>query len=281
MVPVPEMVPGEVHESGPGAVSERGPRECGGGRNESPDVEWVLVRYQQPPGVHGPEGQAGEAAEIGAEICGPWCAGAGALVDFGLLLSDLLDGSGAGSQPKRTPLPPSVEQPPTMYNPSMPVFFAQATAQAPAGGSGTGNGKCAAPIMQPTTYTHIFGAMGTDLHVNALFIMSTALQESGWNLVHVFQTNSLSHDLPLNNLFGMTDAGKSNLPYSNLQASAQAWERDWGPYLANHPQTITAYTADLLSNPKHMYNANPAWPGAVAARYKQLKSATSACGTTF
>ena len=92
-------------------------------------AEWNGYSYVEnmPLAYTDPSGQDGEAAEIGAEICGPWCAGAGALVDFGLLLSDLLDDSGAGSQPKRTPLPPSVEQPPTMYNPSMPEFFAQAT----------------------------------------------------------------------------------------------------------------------------------------------------------
>ncbi len=87
--------------------------------------------------------------------------------------------------------------------------------------------KCATAIMQPR-FTSIFGQMGKDLGVNPLFIMSTALQESGWNLVHVFGTNSLSHGQPLNNLFGMTNAGGNNIPYSSLNASAQAWEDDWG-----------------------------------------------------
>jgi RHS repeat-associated protein len=144
----------------------------------------------------------------------------------------------------------------------------------------TPNPKCSTAIMQPK-YTAIFAQMGKQLGVNPLFIMSTALQESGWNLVHVFGTNSASNGQPLNNLFGMTKAGGNNIHYSSVEASAQAWEDDWGPSLANHPQTIQAYTNDLLSNPTHMYNSNPAYPGNMAARYKQLQDATQACGTTF
>jgi hypothetical protein len=53
--------------------------------------------------------------------------------------------------------------------------------------------------MQPT-YTSIFGRMGKDLSINPIFVMSTALQESGWNLVHVFGKNSSSGGRPLNNL---------------------------------------------------------------------------------
>ena len=142
------------------------------------------------------------------------------------------------------------------------------------------NPKCSTAIMQPK-YTAIFAQMGKQLGVNPLFIMSTALQESGWNLVHVFGTNSSSNGQPLNNLFGMTKAGFNNIQYPSVEASAQAWEDDWGPYLANHPQTIQTYTNDLLSNPTHMYNSNPAYPGNMAARYKQLQDATQACGTTF
>lgn len=134
--------------------------------------------------------------------------------------------------------------------------------------------------MQPT-YTAIFGQMGKDLGINPLFIMSTALQESGWNLVHVYGSNKSSGGKPLNNLFGMTNAGGNNLAYPSVLASAQAWEKTWGPYLANHPKTIQAYAADLTSNPKHMYNSNPAYPALLAARYKQLVSATAVCKVTF
>jgi hypothetical protein len=50
-------------------------------------------------------------------------------------------------------------------------------------------------------------------------------------------------------------------------APPQGWEENWGPYLAEHPQTIEAYAADLPSNPKHMYNSNPNYPKTLAARY--------------
>jgi RHS repeat-associated protein len=142
------------------------------------------------------------------------------------------------------------------------------------------NPKCKTPIMQPQ-YTAIFGQMGNDLGVNPLFIMSTALQESGWGLAHVYGTNSSSNGQPLNNLFGMTQAGGNNIAYSSIQASAQAWEQDWGSYLTNQPQTIQAYAADLNSNPTHMYNSNPAYPSELADRYAQLVKAVADCGVTF
>ena len=148
------------------------------------------------------------------------------------------------------------------------------------GGRAPNNRKCATAIMQPQ-YTSIFGEMGSQLKISPLFVMSTALQESGWNLTHVYGTNSSSHGQPLNNLFGMTNEGGNNIAYPSIQASVQAWIADWGSYLSGQPQTIQAYAAALNSNPQHMYNSNPAYPGQLAARYKQLVSATAACGTTF
>jgi len=134
--------------------------------------------------------------------------------------------------------------------------------------------------MQPQ-YTTIFGQMGRDLGISPLFVMSTALQESGWDLVHVYGTNSSSHGQPLNNLFGQTYGGGNNIAYPSVEDSAAAWEGNWGPYLQDHPQTIQDYAAALNSDPKHMYNSNPAYPGELAARYDQLLDATSACGTQF
>jgi hypothetical protein len=96
------------------------------------------------------------------------------------------------------------------------------------------NPKCKTPIMQ-STYTAIFGKMGKDLGVNPLFVMSTALQESGWNLVHVYGTNSSSNGQPLNNLFGATYAGGNNIAYPNVEASAQAWEQNWGGLPGEQP----------------------------------------------
>jgi RHS repeat-associated protein len=138
---------------------------------------------------------------------------------------------------------------------------------APEGGGGGGGGSatpqkpkiCDSKILGPSI-TSIFSQMGKDLNVNPVFIMAVAVQESGWNLQHVYETNSTSNGQPLNNLFGMTDAGGNNLAYSSVQASATAWEQDWGPYLSNSPQTIQAFVADLLSNPSHMYNSGANWP---------------------
>lgn len=140
--------------------------------------------------------------------------------------------------------------------------------------------KCAKPIMQQE-YIMIFKGMGEKLGINPLFIMSTALQESGWDLVHVFGTNSSSNGKPLNNLFGMTQAGGNNIAYPTVQASADAWILNWGPYLHGKPKTIEDYAKALISNPRHMYNSSPAYPGEIAKRYKQLVEATAACGINF
>lgn len=142
------------------------------------------------------------------------------------------------------------------------------------------NPKCSKAIMQ-SKYTEIFGQMGRDLGIDPMFIMSTALQESGWDLVHVYGTNSSSNGKPLNNLFGQTYGGKNNIAYSSLSASAQAWEKNWGPYLASQPQTIGAYAAALTSDPKHKYNADKGYPGELEKRYKQLQDAAEDCGINF
>jgi hypothetical protein len=101
--------------------------------------------------------------------------------------------------------------------------------------------------------------MGKDLNVDPTFIMALALQESGWGLSHVFETNSSSGGLPLNNLFGLTYAGGDNIRYNTVADSAIAWEDNWGKYLQNHPTTIQEFVNDLTSDPNHMYNASPNW----------------------
>lgn len=53
---------------------------------------------------------------------------------------------------------------------------------------------------------------------------------------------------------------------------------DWASYLAGCPKTIEEYAAALNSNKKHMYNADAGYPGELAKRYKQLATATTACG---
>jgi RHS repeat-associated protein len=130
------------------------------------------------------------------------------------------------------------------------------------GGRGGGTRKPPAPcdsrILQ-MPYLTIFEQMGKNLNVNAMFIMAVALQESGWALSHVYGTNSSSGGKPLNNLFGTTYAGGNDIPYPSVQASAMAWEQNWGSYLNNNPQTIQAFVGDLLSNPAHLYNSNPDW----------------------
>ena len=123
--------------------------------------------------------------------------------------------------------------------------------------------------------------MGKDLNVNPMFIMAVSLQESGWNLSHVYGTDSSSKGKPLNNLFGSTHSGRNNIRYPSVQASATAWEQNWGSFLANSPQTIGAFTADLTSNPHHMYNSNASWPGKVGDVYDTLRNEFQDCGLAF
>jgi RHS repeat-associated protein len=142
------------------------------------------------------------------------------------------------------------------------------------------NPICDRPVMQQQ-YIAIFGRMGRDLSTNPAFIMTTAIKESGWDLVHVYGTNSSSNGRPLNNLFGETFHGGNNIPYPSVWASAQAWENNWGKYLTNPPKTIQQYAADLNSNPHHMYNKNPKYPGQLARLYNQLLKAIKDCGIRF
>ncbi len=130
-------------------------------------------------------------------------------------------------------------------------------------------------------YIAVFEKMGKQLNINPLFIMSTALQESGWDLVHVFGINSSSNGRPLNNLFGMTRHGGNNIAYPSVEASADAWIADWSSYLTGRPKTIEEYAAALNSDKKHMYNADPGYPGKLAKRHQQLVTATAACGIKF
>lgn len=139
---------------------------------------------------------------------------------------------------------------------------------------------CNSPILQ-NQYLQIYAQMGNQLGVNPMFIMAASLQESGWNLIHVYQTNSSSNGQPLNNLFGSTYAGGNNIAYSSVQASAAAWEQNWGPYLNPAPQTISDFTTDLTSNPHHMYNTSAGWPGSISKDYNTLVTEFKDCNLAF
>ena len=102
--------------------------------------------------------------------------------------------------------------------------------------------------------------MGAQLAISPQFIMALALQESGWNLSHVFGTNSSSGGQSLNNLFGVAPGGGNNMAFSSPQASANWWVNNFGPALANEPTTIQTFVSDLLNNPAGKYNSvNPNW----------------------
>jgi len=139
---------------------------------------------------------------------------------------------------------------------------------------------CSKPIMQQE-YIGYYKQMGKDLNVKPEFIMTSSLQESGWDLSHVYGTNSSSNGKPLNNLFGAAPNGGNNKAYPNVWASATDWEKTWGPVLTDNPQTIDAYVKDLNSRPKKMYNSHKSYPGDMSAAFSTLQSVLSACNVSL
>lgn len=135
--------------------------------------------------------------------------------------------------------------------------------------------SCQCNLMQKR-YRDIFKAMGEHLGIDPTFIMASAAQESGWAMVHVYETNSSSGGKPLNNLFGTTFGGKNNIPYPSIDASAAAWEKTYGPWLSGHPKTIEEYGQAMRK-----YNANPKYPDFLKDRYEQLMGLAEKCGPLF
>ena len=139
---------------------------------------------------------------------------------------------------------------------------------------------CKSPAFEPQ-YLKIYSDMGKHLKVDPHFIMAVSIQESGYNLIHVYETNKSSHGKPLNNLFGSTYGGGDNIAYPSVGDSAVAWEKNWGPQLDDHPSTIEDFTWDLTKNPHHMYNENKEWPGAVEDLYRDMMRHLKECGVTL
>jgi RHS repeat-associated protein len=150
---------------------------------------------------------------------------------------------------------------------------------------------CKRPILQPE-YLQIFDQMGDELQIDPAFIMALAVQESGWNLKHVYETNPSSGGKRLNNLFGLTNAGGDNLAFSSVQASADYWITNWGPYLSNHPSTIQAFVDALTSEPRHMYNIHRDWKTSIIGgtlsngkktigTYQSVLNTLETCGLAF
>jgi hypothetical protein len=150
---------------------------------------------------------------------------------------------------------------------------------------------CNSKIFRPE-FLAVFAQMGDDLNIDPTFIMALAVQESGWNLSHVFEKNSSSNGKPLNNLFGETNAGGKNLAFASIQDSATHWDNNWAPYLSDHPSTIQGFVNDLTSTPGHMYNTNPDWKTNIAGgklsngkrtigTYKSVLNALDKCDIVF
>jgi RHS repeat-associated protein len=116
--------------------------------------------------------------------------------------------------------------------------------------------KCKSPCDSAVWgFSDLFSNMARELRTKPEFLMTLAIQESGWDLSHVYETNSSSGGKPLNNLFGLTDAGGNNLQFSSVKASGDYFIN--GQYITTKPQTISAFVQELLDD---NWNKHPNYP---------------------
>lgn len=117
---------------------------------------------------------------------------------------------------------------------------------------------CSSPLFK---FSDLFVKMAKDerLDTQPEFLMALALQESGWDLQHVYETNPSSGGKPLNNLFGLTNAGGNNLPFASVEASAEYFIEKWGSYLKGS-KTIEEFVSKLIGTPGHQWNDHPNYP---------------------
>lgn len=110
-------------------------------------------------------------------------------------------------------------------------------------------------------FSDLFVKMSQDERLNTQpeFLMALALQESGWGLTHVYETNPSSDGKPLNNLFGLTNAGGNNLAFPSVEASGDYFMNEWGPYLKGS-KTIQEFVSKLIGTPHHKWNDDPNYP---------------------
>ena len=117
---------------------------------------------------------------------------------------------------------------------------------------------CDSPLFK---FSNLFIEMAKNERLNTQpeFLMALALQESGWDLQHVYETNPSSGGKPLNNLFGLTNAGGNNLAFPSPEASGEYFIKEWGAYLKGS-KTIKEFVEKLISTPGHKWNDHPNYP---------------------
>jgi len=100
-----------------------------------------------------------------------------------------------------------------------------------------------------TVYSQ-FHALAQRLGIDENWLLGLAAHESYY---------LYPHDRELNNPFGVTRGGHSNVRYDSIDAAVAYWERRFGPVVQG-ATSAEEFAQRLYAN---KYNLNPAWPGLV------------------
>ncbi|WP_027186878.1 glucosaminidase domain-containing protein [Desulfovibrio cuneatus] len=86
------------------------------------------------------------------------------------------------------------------------------------------------------------------MNIDPDYLMALASHESSW---------LNDHNFGLNNLFGVTNAGKRNLSYSSLGKSVEYWVKNFGERVRDS-KNMEAFIHGLRHNGPNAYNSEDA-----------------------
>jgi RHS repeat-associated protein len=147
-----------------------------------------------------------------------------------------------------TPMPrPPVPTPPTAVNADCPQQFQNFF-----------------NLMVP-----IANSLAATWNTNANFILALSAYESGWDPVY----SGASHNTPINNPFGLTNAGGPDLTFPTLQDAANFWSANDGKYIQG-TQTIAAFATAIQP---HYNTKNPVWKTKLMQVYNSVLQRRKKC----
>jgi hypothetical protein len=117
--------------------------------------------------------------------------------------------------------------------------------------------------------TPIADGLATTWNTNVDFILALSAYESGWDPVY----SGATHSPPINNPFGLTQAGGNDLTFPSLQAAAAYWSQNDGAYIQGDT-TIQQFAAALQP---HYNTVNPNWTGALISVYNSVERRKADC----
>ncbi|MBV9266851.1 MAG: glucosaminidase domain-containing protein [Acidobacteriaceae bacterium] len=102
------------------------------------------------------------------------------------------------------------------------------------------------------------------------FILALSAYESGWDPIYA----GSSHKAPINNPYGLTQAGGNDLTFKSLQDATNYWSNNDGQYIKGD-QNIAKFAKDLQP---HYNTANPAWQNTLVSVYNAELRLRKQCG---